>query len=100
MNQNFKMGISIARVETKVEKWMTCYLCDNLIEKISVLSCEHYFCVACIIQFVSWVKEEEKCCPECSKSANVGEFPGPNLFIKRLGYKLLTCLITRGRRKP
>ena len=80
------MGIKIARVETTVEKWMTCYLCDDLIENIAVLSCEHYFCEACI---VSWIIEEENCCPECSKSANVGEFSGTNLFIKSYGFENL-----------
>ena len=70
------------RIETKVEKWMLCYLCEDLIEKITVLSCEHYFCESCI---VSWIIEEEKC-PECEKSVNVGEFSGANLFMKRLGF--------------
>ena len=74
------MGISVARIDTKVEKWMECYVCADLIEKIRVLPCEHYFCESCI---VSWIIEEEKC-PECEKSVNVGELSEPNLFIKRL----------------
>ena len=57
-----------------------------MIEDISTLPCEHYFCTDCII---SWINEEETC-PECSEEAKLEDISGPTLFMKKAfsGFKI------------
>ena len=67
-----------------------CFICEHLIEDISILPCNHYFCKDCII---SWINEEEKC-PECSEEANTEKIKGATLFINRAfsGFKIKCSL--------
>ena len=73
-----------------VESWAKCFICEHLIEDISILPCNHYFCKDCII---SWINEEEKC-PECSEEANTEKIKGATLFINRAfsGFKIKCSL--------
>ena len=67
-----------------------CFICEHLIEDISILPCDHYFCKDCII---SWIHEEEKC-PECSLGADTEKINGATLFMKRAfsGFKIKCSL--------
>ena len=66
--------------------WAICFICEHLIEDISILPCGHYFCHDCII---SWINEEEKC-PECSVKVDSEKIKGASLLSKRVfsGFKI------------
>ena len=82
MNLNF--------LQENVESWARCFICEHLIEDISILPCDHYFCKNCI---VSWINEEEKC-PECSQEAKTDKINRATVFMNRAfsGFKIKCSL--------